>query len=258
MYKFIEPPTRFKSTIFTDRQLDLLNPYSIPQHIAIIPDGNRRWAKRQKFTISQGHSKGIDNLMEIVKAARDIGIKTLTFYLLSTENWSRDTLEIKALMWLLETYLREQRQNMIENHVRVHSIGNTMALPESIQRVIEETKMATAECQEINVILALNYGGRDELCRAFHKILMDYTQKEQNSMSITEDLICQYLDTAAWKDPDLLIRTAGEQRLSNFLLWQSSYTELYIAQPYWPEFTPIHLLEAVLQYQKRERRLGGG
>ncbi len=242
---------------FNQEQLELLDTTRVPHHIAIIPDGNRRWARKNHTTVAQGHRAGVNNFLTVTKAARDLGVKTVTFYSFSTENWLRDTLEIKALMWLMEWYLCEQRQNMIDNGVRFCTIGNPALFSKSIQKALEETKMATAHCEEIDMVIALNYGARDEIRRAFLALLTDCEANKVNKNEISEELIGRYLDTAQWPDPDLLIRTSGEQRLSNFLLWQTSYAELYIPQVLWPDYTPSHLLDAILHFQARKRRLGG-
>lgn len=243
---------------FTQEQLSLLNKQMIPQHIAIIPDGNRRWARQQLFRIEEGHRKGADNLITIVRAAKEAGVKNITFYLFSTENWTREPYEVRALMWILENFLVEQRQAMLDGGMRLLTIGELSALPETTIRVVEETKKITAHCDKINLIAALNYGSRDELTRAFKKILNDFEQDKVCKEEINEALIARYLDTSELPDPELLIRTSGEVRVSNFLLWQISYAEIYVANVLWPAFKPSHLLEAILYFQSRDRRLGGG
>lgn len=242
--------------IYTPSQLAALDPQRIPFHLAFIPDGNRRWAKKNNASASQGHRAGADNLISTVKAAKALGVKVVTFYSLSTENWSRDTLELRALLWLLEVYLSEQCQTMIDSGIRFETIGDLSRFPRSVLKTIEATKEATAHCAEVEMVLALNYGSRDEMKRAVQSLLKDYTEKKFNLDEISESLITSYLDTAPWSDPDLLIRTSGEQRLSNFLLWQCSYAEIYIAKMLWPDFTQMDLYEAILEFQKRERRLG--
>ncbi|WP_166156024.1 polyprenyl diphosphate synthase [Neochlamydia sp. AcF84] len=246
-----------KNNYYTLEQKASLDPKRIPQHVAFIPDGNRRWAKRQQMRSIEGHQEGSDNLIEIVKAGKELGIKNFTFYLFSTENWSRPQEEIDALMWLLHTYLIEQQSFFVEEGTRLCTIGNTAALPEYVQKTIEETRQVTAHCQEADLIFALNYGSRDEIKRAVQSIAQDIIHKKITPEQISEEIISQYLDTAPWSDPDLLIRTSGELRLSNYLLWQLSYTEIFSSNVLWPDFTPYHLLEALLNYQKRERRLGG-
>lgn len=238
---------------FTEEQTRLLDRNKIPRHVAIIPDGNRRWAKKNATTTPKGHRKGADILLDIVQAAQELQIKAVTIYTFSTENWGRPKDEIEALMFLLSSYLTEQLPNMQKKGIRFHTIGNLSKFSQEIVELIEKTKRETASCDKIDLILALNYGGRDEITRAVHKMIDHKLKKEE----IDEAAIARYLDTSPWPDPDLLIRTSGEQRISNFLLWQISYTELYLTELYWPEFRPCHLLEAVREYQKREHRPGG-
>lgn len=243
--------------IYSQEALSSLDRTRIPVHVAIMPDGNRRWAKARGLSVSRGYSAGADNLITIVKAAKELGIKIITYYTFSTENWKRNAAEVKAFLWLLESYLIEQRPVMLENGLRLQSIGDVSRFPERIQRTLKEAKDATAHCKDIEMILALNYGSRNEITRAVASILDEHLKNPLSREEITEALISRHLDTARWPDPDLLIRTSGEMRISNFLLWQSSYTELYMSQLRWPEFMPQHLLDAVLHFQRRERRLGG-
>lgn len=251
-----EEKTHLKSEFFTQTELRACCKNSVPSHVAFIPDGNRRWAKKNQMTISQGHRAGADNLIKMVKASKELGIRTVTFYTLSTENWSRDALELRAFLWLLESYLSDECANMIENGIRFQTIGDLSRFPSSVYKTIQATKEATADCEEVDMVLALNYGGRDEMRRTIQAIIKDYEDKKFETHEITEELISGYLDTATWPDPDLVIRTSGEQRLSNFLLWQASYSEIYIENAFWPDFTPQHLFHAVMEFQKRERRLG--
>lgn len=250
-------PFQEKSTYFHPSQLAQLERSRIPRHIAIIPDGNRRWARKRLASIAQGHEQGADTLLEIVRAARELEIKELTFYSFSTENWNRSPEEIMALMTLYALYLTEQREKMVQNGVKVHTIGDLSSLPLFLQEAIVEAKAATENCDQIDLILALNYGSRDELCRAFRTILEDYDRQALQKEDINETTISRYLDTSRWGDPELLIRTSGELRVSNFLLWQISYSEIHVAPVLWPDFTPDHLLEAILDYQRRQRRWGG-
>lgn len=228
----------------------------VPEHVAIIPDGNRRWAKKKAFSILKGHETGTDVLMEVLRAAKKIGIKTLTFYGFSTENWFRPKTEVKGLMWLIESYLEKQLSTMLEEGVQFHTIGQIEGLPESLQNQIARSKRATAHCQEIHLVLALNYGGKDEIVRACRKIASEVASSQIKVEEIDETLLSKRLDTHLWKDPDLLIRTSGECRLSNFLLWQMAYGEIYLSPVLWPDFTPEHLQDAVKSYQMRERRRG--
>jgi undecaprenyl diphosphate synthase len=239
-------------------QLNELKKSLIPHHVAIIPDGNRRWAMNQNTdNVVQGHLAGVEKVMDIVEAAADIGIKVLTFYTFSTENWQRPKLEVDALMDILESYLVDQRPRMLASGVRLNTIGDIKGLPQRVQEKLKETLEATSHCSRIDLILALNYGSRDEIKRAVGLILDDYSLQRLKREDLTEKLIGNYLDTAKWPDPDLFIRASGEQRISNFLLWQLSYTELYMPHVLWPDFTPHHLFEAIVHYQKRQRRFGG-
>ena len=242
---------------FSSEQLSTLDKSRVPNHVAIIPDGNRRWAKKHNVSTFQGHRQGADILMDIVKASKELGVKVVTFYIFSTENWTRDEEEVQAVLWLLETYVTEQCQTMIEHGIRLQTIGDLKRLPDSVKQALQATKDATAECHDIEMIFAVNYGGRDEIRRAVQAILDDYANQQLKREEVTERLISRYLDTNRWNDPELLIRTSGELRFSNFLIWQTSYTETYIADILWPDFNPTNLLEAVFSFQKRERRLGG-
>jgi undecaprenyl diphosphate synthase len=247
-----------ESCNFNKEDLKLLDNTKIPHHVAIIPDGNRRWAKTNNLDISQGHRKGANNLITLVKAAKELGIKCITFFLFSTENWKREQTEIKALMWLLEFFLRKQRQSMIDNDIRFHTIGDHSKFSNRIINELEKSKKATEHCKTIDMVAALNYGARNEMTRAIHRILEDCDKHHIKNNAIDECMISKYLDTHVWPDPELLIRTSGEKRISNFLLWQLSYSEIYFTDVLWPEFTANHLLEALLYFQSRERRLGGG
>ncbi len=245
--------TPLQEPIYSAEDFSQVNPALVPQHIAIIPDGNRRWARNHSTTAQSGHREGADNLLEIIKAAKELGVKAVTFYTFSTENWNRSQEEVKALMYLLQIYLTEKRQAMLDNGIRFCTIGDLSRLPDEVKSTVQETKEITSNCQDMDMILALNYGARDEICRAVKTMMSDNIKHEE----VTEDLISRYLDTHPWTDPELLIRTSGEMRLSNFLLWQASYTEVYLSDVFWPDFRPVHLLKAVINFQNRERRMGG-
>ncbi len=232
------------------------NSVRAPEHVAIIMDGNRRWAKNLGLPMSAGHWRGAERLIQIVRAAKELGIKILTVYAFSTENWGRSAVEVKALMRLFKTYLKLQQSVMIEEGVRLNTIGDISKFPKDVLKVLEETIAATKDGTKLDLVIALNYGARDELKRAFSAILDDCLAKKISKEELSEELISSYLDTAKWKDPDLLIRTSGERRLSNFLLWQISYAEVYVTDVLWPDFSEKDLLEAVLKYQEREQRLG--
>lgn len=250
-------PFSEKESRFHPSQLVRLDRSRMPKHIAIIPDGNRRWAKKRLSSVDDGHREGADTLMEIVKAAKELEIEEITFYSFSTENWNRPQEEVFALMALFANYLNEQREEMVQSGIKLETIGDLSALPSFLFEVIEETKLATQDCDKIHLILALNYGSRNEICRAFQNMLKDYDHQSLSKEDINEETISRYLDTHKWRDPDLLIRTSGELRVSNFLLWQISYAEIHIAPVLWPDFTPQHLIEAIIDFQGRQRRWGG-
>lgn len=253
---FKRPPPPQKNTLFTTLQLSQLDPKRIPRHIAIIPDGNRRWAKKRFTSPQEGHREGADSLMEVVKAAKELGVNTITFYVFSTENWERPTYEVQALIQLFTNYIHDRREEMIECGIKLETIGQMQQFPNRLVQVVDDTKEATKHCDKINLVLAMNYGARNELSRAFRAMLDDYAIDKLKKEEIDESTIASYLDTAKWGDPDLLIRTSGELRLSNFLLWQISYAEIHIAPVLWPDFQPEHLLNAVKDYQSRDRRWG--
>lgn len=243
--------------IYSTKELSALNKNRIPEHVAIIMDGNRRWAKRFIFSPEKGHRQGAEVLTNIVDSSLELGIKTLTVYAFSTENWQRSKTEVTVLMKILKDYLIKQREPMIRDGVRLKTIGDLSRFSSDVKQVVKETAEATAHGKNIDLVLALNYGSRDEICRAFRSIVEDYDKKKIKKEEIDEKLVSSYLDTASWKDPDLLIRTSGELRISNFLLWQISYTEIFTTAILWPDFTPKHFLEAIIDFQQRERRLGG-
>lgn len=249
--------THSESPSYSASELAGLNRNKIPKHVAIIMDGNRRWAKQQEAPAMMGHWEGAEVLTDIVKAASELGVQTLTVFAFSTENWIRPEEEVQALMHLFELYLLQKREAMVRDGIRLSVIGDVERLPKQVQESIQDTRKATEHCKKINLVLALNYGSRDEIRRAFVRLLKQQDLQTFLPEQITETMISQCLDTAPWGDPDLLIRTSGEFRVSNFLLWQISYAEVYITDVLWPEFSPHHLLQAVLAYQKRSRRLGG-
>jgi undecaprenyl diphosphate synthase len=250
-------PTWEESPLLSPEKVRILDPKRIPKHIAFIPDGNRRWAKKHFALPEKGHKAGAETLMNMIQAGSQLGVEMMTFYIFSTENWLRPKREIKAQMRLLEKCLVEQKKRMEENGVRFLTIGEISKMPPRIIELLVEMKEATKQGNKIDVVFALNYGGRDDIRRAIQKIIGDYGNKPFSKEEITEEFVSQYLDTANWNDPELLIRTSGESRVSNFLLWQISYTEIYLPKLYWPEFSPEHFVEAIQEYQKRERRLGG-
>jgi undecaprenyl diphosphate synthase len=234
-----------------------IDPSRIPQHIAIIMDGNRRWAKKHNVPTLKGHYEGAEALMRVVKDAADLGVKTLTVYAFSTENWTRPLREVKALMSLFKVYLLAKRESMRKEGVQLSAIGDLSKLPKTLRQIFFKTEEMTRHGSKIKLILALNYGSRSEIIRSFAKMLEDYDQKKFSKEDLSESLFASYLDTKDVKDPELLIRTSGEMRISNFLLWQISYAEIHVTDVLWPDFTKYDLLKAIREYQRRERRLGG-
>lgn len=244
--------------IFSPEQLAFLEMDKVPRHIAIVMDGNRRWARQRGLPVTLGHWEGAEVLTHIVTAAAELGVKTLTVYSFSTENRKRSESEIEVLMNIFELYLLQKQESMVQEGIRLESIGDLARMPAKVQNAFAVTKKATEHCNRINLVLAVNYGARDEIRRAVSKLLTLQKEGQLKPEEVTEEMISSHLDTAAFGDPDLLIRTSGELRMSNFLLWQSSYTELYVTDVLWPEFLPKHLLDAVLAFQSRTRRKGGG
>lgn len=243
--------------VLSIEDLARIDPQKVPQHVAIVMDGNRRWAKAKHLRSMFGHWEGAEVLTDVVRAAVQLGIKTLTVYAFSTENWNRSQSEIEYLMNIFELYLIRKREMMVKEGICLDAIGDLSKLPKSVQEALLQSKQATKNGQKINLVLAMNYGGRNEICRAIGKILARHDEKKITTEELTEQFVSQYLDTNRWGDPQLFIRTSGELRVSNFLLWQISYTEFYVTDVLWPAFTPKELLKAVLAYQSRKRRLGG-
>ena len=237
--------------------LSKLDRSKLPKHVAVIMDGNGRWAKRHRLSRINGHKKGITAVEEVVRFSREIGIRYLTLYAFSTENWLRPKREIDALMGLLKEYLNKKLPEMMENRIRLLAIGEIENLPKDVYSTLKETMEATSNNNGMTLILALSYGGRKEILRAVREIGKKIEGGEISIEEIDEETFSRHLFTGGIPDPDLLIRTSGEMRVSNFLLWQIAYTELYITPVLWPDFRKEHLLEAILEYQRRERRFGG-
>lgn len=242
--------------LFTEEQLSSIDRKNIPEHIAIVMDGNRRWARERGLPIGFGHAQGAETLDLIVRAAAFLGVERLTVYAFSTENRNRSKEEVDLLMQLFESYLIKKKPSMIEEGVRLETIGDLSKLSPSIRKVFEETKKATCHLCKIHLVMAINYGSRDELCRAFLKMAKDMEKGVLCEEEITEKTLESYLDSAAWQDPELYIRAGGEARLSNFLLWQSVYSEIVFSKVLWPDFSPENLLLAIKEYQNRKRRFG--
>ena len=229
----------------------------IPQHVAIILDGNGRWAKSKGMPRNYGHVKGADNLEVICEDAWDIGIKYLTVYLFSTENWKRSADEVGALMKLFRRYTKTCIKRARENNMKVTVIGDPSAFAPDLRRSLEELVESSKDNTGLHFQLALNYGSRDEITRAVRKIAAECVQGERTPDQITEQVISDHLDTAGIPDPDLLIRTSGELRLSNYLMWQLAYTEFYFTSVPWPAFNKAELMKAIEKYNERDRRYGG-
>ena len=229
----------------------------IPQHIAIILDGNGRCAKAKGMPRNYGHTAGARNVETVCQAAHDLGVKYVTMYAFSTENWNRPEGEVEALMKLLESYLKNCIKTADKNNMRVRVIGDTTRLSERFQERIRELEAASAKNDGLNLQIAINYGSRDEMTRAMRRMSEDVAAGKRKPEEITESVFEEYLDTAGIPDPDLLIRTSGELRLSNFLLWQLAYSEFYFTDVPWPDFHKEELERAIEAYNKRDRRFGG-
>lgn len=230
---------------------------NVPQHVAIILDGNGRWAKSKGMPRNYGHAQGSKNVERICEEAWRMGIKYLTVYAFSTENWNRPKDEVDALMKLLRNYMKTCLATAAKNDMKVRVIGEISRLDADIQKRILELEEATKNNGGLNFQIAINYGSRDEIVRAVRSLAKDCVEGRQKVEEIDEGVLEGYLDTRDIPDPDLLIRTSGEQRLSNFLLWQLAYTEFYFADVHWPDFTKEELVKAIEQYNLRDRRFGG-
>ena len=229
----------------------------LPKHVAIIMDGNGRWAKAAKKPRIEGHRSGIQSVREIVRTCRELEIPYLTLYAFSAENWKRPSTEINALMILLCNFLKREIREMQENNIRLQTLGRTSDLPRLVQRALENSIKETAAGSKMTLSLALSYGGRNEIVDATKRIAALVQQRELSVEDITPDLFSDHLDTAGYPDPDLLIRTSGEMRISNFLLWQIAYSEIWITPVLWPDFRKHNFFEALVDFQNRNRRFGG-
>ena len=226
---------------------------SLPQHLAIIMDGNGRWAKRKRLPRVEGHRAGAKSVQETVETCARLGIKYLTLYAFSKENWKRPKREITTLWRLLEDYLRKEDKALVENKFRLKVLGQRDQIPEKVRRELNRVEELTKDHDGMTIVLALNYGGRTEIVDAVKKLL---SEEKFDVDSLNEETFSEYLYTAQLPDPDLLIRTSGELRVSNFLLWQIAYSEIWITHELWPDFRRKHILQALIDYQKRERRFG--
>ncbi len=237
--------------------LDGIDFARLPRHVAVIMDGNGRWAKKRMMPRIEGHRAGIASVRETVETSARLGLKVLTLYAFSVENWKRPELEISGLMLLLKHYLRSELDTMLKNDIRFGVIGRPEALPADVQDELMRATERTRHSQGLLFQLALNYGGRTELADGVRRLAADVKANGLDPATIDEETLARYLYTAGQPDPDLLIRTSGELRVSNFLLWQIAYSEIWVTDVLWPDFRRRHLLQAVVDYQRRERRYGG-
>jgi undecaprenyl diphosphate synthase len=244
-------------TLEDKKQQDLLKKSGeIPSHVAIIMDGNGRWAQEKRQHRTFGHKKGVKSVRDIVEASGQLGIKFLTLYTFSTENWKRPRSEVTVLMRLLIKALRDETDNLHENNVRLTSVGNMDILPDTVLKELKDAIEKTKNNKKMTLVLALSYSGRWDIIRAIKKIASEYKKSAISLDEIDEKVFKQHLVTQGIPDPDLLIRTGGDVRISNFLLWELAYTELYFDKTYWPDFRREHLYNAIKEYQGRERRFG--
>ncbi|MFK0383097.1 isoprenyl transferase [Agrobacterium sp. NPDC090273] len=230
---------------------------SVPEHVAIIMDGNGRWAKQRGLPRIMGHRRGVEAVRETVRAAGDCGISYLTLFAFSSENWRRPESEVTDLMGLLKAFIRRDLAELHRQNVRVRIIGDRETLKADIRSLLEEAEHMTRDNTKLTLIIAFNYGSRDEIARAAASLAQDVAQGKLDAASITPEMISGRLDTAGIPDPDLIIRTSGEERLSNFLLWQAAYSEFLFVPDYWPDFDRQHFYSAIEQYATRDRRFGG-
>ncbi|CAN5430950.1 isoprenyl transferase [soil metagenome] len=236
--------------------IDQIDRTNLPQHIAIIMDGNGRWAKKKGAARIFGHRNAIQAVTDVTEGCGELGVKYLTLYAFSTENWGRPKEEVDGLMELLVNTIKKEIKNLMENRVRLQTIGDISHLPKACQRNLEEAKETTKNNTGLTVLLALNYSGRWEILKAARKLAEEAQQGQLHPEDIDEKMFSSLMETAGIPDPELLIRTSGEIRISNFLLWQIAYTELYITKTLWPDFRKNDLFEAIWSYQQRERRFG--
>lgn len=228
-----------------------------PEHIAIIMDGNGRWANGRGLPRAVGHERGVEALRRTVEAAQEIGLKNLTVYSFSTENWRRPVSEVNALFGLLKAYVKRDLNRLAQEGVKIRILGTRQGLPEDILELVERAEARTADNHAFNLCIAFNYGGREEVLRAAKAMASAVADGKVSCADVDETAFAEFLDTKELPDPDILIRTSGEYRLSNFLIWQAAYAELVFMDVLWPDFGKQHLLEAIEIYRKRERRFGG-
>jgi undecaprenyl diphosphate synthase len=236
--------------------LKLVDQNRMPKHVAVIMDGNGRWAGMRKLPRVAGHRAGIESVRDIVESSSRLGLEVLTLYAFSVENWKRPRSEVRTLMTLLKEYIRRELKNVHKSNIRFQAIGRIHELEEPVRLELRRATRVTKDNTGMLLNVALNYSGRAELVDTFNRLFLEFKQNGSKA-PISEELISQFLYTSGIPDPDLLIRTSGEMRISNFLLWQIAYSEIYITPTYWPDFRRKHLLEAILEYQQRDRRYGG-
>ncbi len=240
-----------------DRLLKQIDPGRLPRHVAIIMDGNGRWAAERRRPRVSGHRAGADSVRDVVETGARLGLEVLTLFAFSTENWKRPNTEVQSLMGLLREYMRRELQSIKRNNIRFRMIGRLEGLDADIQNGLNDGMAETTGNTGMRLNVALNYSGRLELIDALKRIAEAVSQGELSLSAIDESLVHSYLYTADLPDPDLLIRTSGEMRISNFMLWQVAYSEIYVTDTYWPDFRRANLLSAIIEYQRRERRYGG-
>jgi undecaprenyl diphosphate synthase len=233
-----------------------LDPAKLPRHVAVIMDGNGRWAKQRLMNRVKGHEKGSETVRTIVRTSRELNISVLTLYAFSTENWQRPKTEISALMLLLERFLKSERKEMMDNDIRLNAIGQIDRLPGFVRKTLKETLQVTGQNRSMTLNLALSYGARNEIVHMVRSIVGKSLTGDIAPEDICEQLISDHLYTADFPDPDLLIRTSGEMRISNFLLWQIAYSEIHVTKTLWPDFSKEEYIQILKEYQERERRFG--
>lgn len=247
----------FKKTGPVEATEAVLDMERIPKHIGIIMDGNGRWAKKRNLPRTMGHKAGVETIRRILKECNRLGVRILTLYAFSTENWKRPKDEVNALMSLLIEYLKNELKELHENNVVVNYVGNTDRLPIKAQEALKEAKEMTKNNTGVQMNLALNYGGREEILHGIRELVQAVEERKFSMEDLSEESFKEFLYTKGQPDPELIIRPSGELRLSNFLLYQGAYSELWFNQIFWPDFTEAHLRQAISDYQKRDRRFGG-
>jgi undecaprenyl diphosphate synthase len=238
------------------RLLRKIDPQRLPKHIAVIMDGNGRWAGARNLPRVAGHRAGVEAVRDVVEVCARLGVHCLTLYAFSVENWKRPRSEVRTLMALLKKYVRRELHTIVKGNIRFQTIGRVRELEPSVRQVLDQAVRETSTNTGMILNVALNYGGRAELVDTFNRLLAEIGHNGHH-LPVTEETVSQFLYTSGIPDPDLLIRTSGEMRISNFLLWQIAYSEIYITPTLWPDFRRRHLFEAILEYQKRDRRYGG-